>query len=176
MFHPYLEVALVNRMCDGLHKVMPHTSAWVGVLGICVSVIGSLSHAQQWAADQEQHQARQGAGAHERLHVERTSDPNARGISSKSQPLLVIGYLLVMTSWLFTVPPYISPVFVINYSCSYCGSSRSADSKVKALLEVTPCSTPPETSRRTQPGRVSENMGFRNQENDEFTVLIGNAS
>lgn len=97
MFHPYLEVALVNRMCDGLHKVMPHTSARVGALGTCVFVIGSLSHAQQWAADQEQHQARQGAGADERLHVERTSDPNARGISSKSQPLLVIAYLLVMT-------------------------------------------------------------------------------
>lgn len=85
----------------------------------------------------------------------------ARRISSKSQPLLVIGYLLVVTSWLFTVPPYISLVFVINYSCSYCGSSRSADSKVKAFLEVTPCSTPPQTSRRTQPERVSGNMGLK---------------
>lgn len=58
MFHPYLEIALVNRMCDGLHKVMPHTSAWVGVSRISVagvagvaSLVGRLGHAQQWAAD-----------------------------------------------------------------------------------------------------------------------------
>lgn len=142
MFHPYLEIALVNRMCDGLHKVMPHTSAWVGVsrIRVITILVGRLGHAQQWAADQDQQQARRGADAVGRLHVECTSDPDARRIASKSQRLLVIGYLLVVTSWLFTVPPYISPVFVINYSCSYCGSSRSADSKVKALFEVTPCS------------------------------------
>lgn len=142
MFHPYLEIALVNRMCDGLHKVMPHTPAWVGVskIRVITGLVGRLGHAQQWAADQDQQQARRGADAVGRLHVECTSDPDARRISSKSQRLLVIGYLLVVTSWLFTVPPYISPVFVINYSCSYCGSSRSADSEVKALFEVTPCS------------------------------------
>lgn len=66
--------------------------------------------------------------------------PDACRISSKSQCLLVFGYLLVVTSRLFTVPPFISLVFIINYSCSYCGSSRSADSKVKALFEATPCS------------------------------------
>lgn len=155
VFHPYLEVALVNRMCDGLHKVVPHTSAWVGDSRIRVSLIaglvGRLGHAQQWAADQDHQQARRRAYVDGRLHVECTSDPDARRISSKSQRLLVIGYLLVVTSWLFTVPPYISRVFVINYSCSYCGSSRSADSTVKALFEATPCSRhePPGTSRRT---------------------------
>lgn len=65
MSHPYLEVALVNGMCDGFHKVMPHASAWVGVSRIRVSVIGGLvgrlGHAQQWAADQEHQQARRGA-------------------------------------------------------------------------------------------------------------------
>lgn len=68
--------------------------------------------------------------------------PDVHRVSSKSQGLLVIGYLLVAISWLFRVPPYISPVFVINYSCSYCRGSRSAGSKEKALfLQATPCST-----------------------------------
>lgn len=130
-------------MCDGLHKVMPHTSAWVSVLWIRVinGLVGGLGHAQQWATHQDQQQARRGAAADGRLHAECPRAPDVRRMSSKSQRLLVIGYLLVLISWLFRVPPYISPVFVINYSCSCCGGSRSADSKVKvSFLRATPCS------------------------------------
>lgn len=68
--------------------------------------------------------------------------PNVPRMFSKSQRLLVVGYLLVVISWLFTVLPYMSPAFVINYSCSYCRGPRSADAKVEALfLRATPCST-----------------------------------
>lgn len=78
-FHPYLEVALVNRMCDGLHKVVPHTSAWVSVSWIRLSAIavfaGRLGQAQQWAAHQDQQQARRGSYADGRPHVECTSNP-----------------------------------------------------------------------------------------------------
>lgn len=96
-------------------------------------------------------------------------------ISSKSQRLLGIGYLLVVISWLFTVPPYISPAFVINYSCSYCRGPRAADSKVKALfLQATPWSTAPSLQRPVGEHNLEGSVKvwtFKTGE-EEFRLLI----
>lgn len=96
-------------MCDGLHKVVPHTPARVGVsrmrVRVVAGLVGRLGHAQQWAADQEQQQARRRARAHGRLHVGCTSEPGARRVASRSQHHLGTAYFSVVTSWLFTVPP-----------------------------------------------------------------------
>ena len=57
---PHLGVALVNGVCDGLHKVMPHAAFRVRISQVGVSVIVgflsacSLHHAQQGAAHQDQ--------------------------------------------------------------------------------------------------------------------------
>lgn len=64
---PYLGVALINGMCDSLHKVVPHASLRVTVSQLQLSLIaglvaaGRLDQAQQGAAHEEQHQTRRRA-------------------------------------------------------------------------------------------------------------------
>lgn len=77
-FRPHLGVALVNRVRDGLHKVVPHAALWVAVSQVWVSVIAGLvaaggpDQAQQGAAHQDQQQARGGAHRDERFHDDTT--------------------------------------------------------------------------------------------------------
>lgn len=80
---PYLGVALINGMCDSLHKVVPHASLGVTVSQLRLSLIaglvaaGRLDQAQQGAAHEEQHQtrrrARRGRRPHDRKRLRGTS-------------------------------------------------------------------------------------------------------
>lgn len=94
LFPPYLGVALIYRVRDGLHKVVPHAALGVGVSQVRVSVIaglvatGRLDQAQQGAAHQDQQQARGGArggwGSHDGNHPDALDPP---GTSSRSRCL-----------------------------------------------------------------------------------------
>lgn len=59
VFQPYLGVALINWVCDGLHKVVPQASLWVSVSKVWVSIIAGLvtadrlDQAQQGTAHQD---------------------------------------------------------------------------------------------------------------------------
>lgn len=70
----YLGVALIDGMCDRLHKVVSHASLRVAVSQLRLSFIaglviaGGLDEAQQGAAHQEQHQTAGRAARDRGLH------------------------------------------------------------------------------------------------------------
>lgn len=70
----YLGVALIDGMCDSLHKVVSHASLGVTVSLLRLSCVaglvtaGGLDEAQQGAAHQEQHQTGGRAAGDRGLH------------------------------------------------------------------------------------------------------------